>query len=234
MKVGEGQTRCFWLEPTGMVELSLRRFTYGLSKGEEARPGHRVCRAQPLRDDGYRQGCDASVKLGIEIPIRFEKAKPGGFRTIREVPVKDRPKASDRRWPKACSSCGEPFKRGDTRQVNQAEVYVRSDDGEEVAFRGYGDRSMAGALYHAWWREGWISKDAQGNERGYTGPDGICLVAVCPNGMAWEVDGPATGGGGWTRTGDPRKPETLSVTPSIVAGDYHGYLQAGVFTAHIG
>lgn len=66
------------------------------------------------------------------------------------------------------------------------------------------------------------------------GPDGIKLMAALPNGLLWCVDGQATGGGGWTRTGDPRQPETLTCSPSIVAGDYHGFLQGGRFTDDLG
>lgn len=240
MNVGEGRTQCFWLEPTGKVELSLRRFTFGLSKDEEPRSGHRVCTGQPKRADGYRQGCDASVRLGVEVPIRMSKPDEYGYRVMKLPLKKHCPAATDKRWPRACEICGKPFKRGDVRQVNQSEVYIRSDTGAKVAFRGYGDKSMAGALFDMWWRKNYVVIDDQGVERTYVGPDGIALVAVCPNGLSWEVDGPATGGGGWTRTGDPRKPETLSVTPSIVAGKagepttYHGFLTAGWFTDHVG
>lgn len=247
VNVGEGATKCFWLEPTGMVRISLRRFTHGLSTQDgvwepESRQ-HRACPAQSEHTyesgERHRQGCDASVDLGIEVPARTQ-AEPGGYRVLLPVPAKHRPAARDPRWPQVCDACGQPFKWGDIRQVNQAEVYTRGDSGEQVAFRGYGDKSMAGALYDMWWRHDYRVVDVQGVERGYVGPDGIALAAICPNGLAWEVDGPASGGGGWTRTGDPRRPETLSVTPSIVAGKpgapetYHGWLQNGQFSGHVG
>ena len=145
------------------------------------------------------------------------------------------PPHSDMRWPVVCERCGVPFLRDDEWQVNQAQVYHRSDTGEEVVTRGYHERSAAGALLDLWWRHGMKTQDGQG----YVGADGISLGAFCPNGFLWEVDGEASRGGRWTRTGDPRDPETLTVSPSIVAGDYHGFLGSndappGWFSAHIG
>jgi hypothetical protein len=229
------------------VRLSVRRYTNGLStKGgvwEPESKAHRACAAATefVYESGekYLDGCDAAVNLGIEIPLRI-RTEPDGYQVMLEVPRAKRIAVADPRWPEVCAKCGEPFKRGDHRQWNQAEVYVRGDNGEEVAFRGYADKSMAGALYDAWWLHERRVVDAQGVERRYVGPDGIALVAICPNGLAWEVDGPASGGGGWARTGDPRHPETLSVSPSIIAGKpgapgtYHGFLQSGSFTAHVG
>lgn len=247
MNVGEGETVCFWLEQTEMVRLSVRRFTYGLAKRdgvwEEPSRQRRGCpAAEPT--DTYWQGCDASADLGIEVPLRMSAPDEHGHRTMLVVLGAKRIKATDPRWPQVCERCGNPFERSDVRQWNQEEIYIRGDTGERVAFRGYGDKSMAGALYDMWWRKGYQIKCSDGSLRGFTGPDGIALVAICPNGAPWEVDGPSrsngTTGPGWTRTGDPRDPPSLSVQPSIIAGKpgepgtYHGYLQGGRFTAHIG
>lgn len=72
------------------------------------------------------------------------------------------------------------------------------------------------------------------------GPDGIALVVVLPPAKEdtrsnwWHVDGPSRNNGepgpGWTRTGDPRNPPSLSVSPSILTDGYHGFLTAGVLT----
>lgn len=231
MNLGEGETTCFWLEPLGTVRLSLRRFTFAVAPGDVEHADHRDC---PESTSGH----DATVWLDDVLPLKFDD-HDDGYRTMAGVPVKKRPLHTDRRWPQLCDACGQPFRRGDQWQVNQAEQYRRSDTGETVEMRHHPGRDLAGALYDAWWLHNY-TRVVNGESRGFVGPDGIALVAVCPNGFPWEVDGPATGGGGWTRTGDPRQPETLTVSPSIVAGrpgepsTYHGFLRGGVFTPHIG
>jgi hypothetical protein len=225
---------CFWLEPTFMVRLSLRRFTFSVTPGKQESRAHRNCPAD-------KSGHDASVDLGREIPLRVRQEEYGAV--MESVPEDECPPHDDPRWPTVCAACGESFRDDDEWQVNQAEVYVRGDTGERVATRGYGDITLAGALYDAWWLHDRIVRNSQGVERHYVGPDGIALVAICPNGSPWEVDGPSraadgTLGPGWSRTGDPRRPGTLSVTPSIVngtgPGGYHGFLTAGRFTDDLG
>ena len=55
----------------------------------------------------------------------------------------------------------------------------------------------------------------------------------------WPVDAPSSGGGHWTRSGDPRACN-ITASPSIAIGEpgkpgfYHGFLRAGVLTDHIG
>ena len=81
----------------------------------------------------------------------------------------------------------------------------------------------------------------------HRGPDGICLIVKCPNGRDWYVDSEAsncTRKGEphqcWCRHGDPREcrvtvdknGDTCAAgAGSIQAGDYHGFLQAGILTA---
>lgn len=211
---------CFWLERTGRVGISLRRYAR-----DEADP----C---PL-ERGYH---DAATGILWKEKLRLRRWRDGYF-TMRPVPKSRWPGRRDKRWPTHCA-CGYRFKASDTWQVNQAEEHRRSDTRKLVCFRGYGDSSMAGALYDSWWLHDYTVKCSDGSIRGFVGPDGIALVAICPNGAAWNVDGPARDNGvaqpgGWSRTGDPRKPETLTVSPSIIASDYHGFLQAGRFTDSI-
>lgn len=52
----------------------------------------------------------------------------------------------------------------------------------------------------------------------------ICVV--CPNGEKWEIDRKSSNGDGWTVTGDL---PNITCAPSIVAGDYHGWLRSGEF-----
>lgn len=245
MNVGEGGCACFWLEPTGTVRLSIRRFTHGLTTAggawEQPYRQHRACSAEPVTTyesgEKYQGGCDASVDLDIEIPLRW-RSEPGGYQVMLEVPRSKRIAVADPRWPKVCEKCGQSFVRTDVRQWNQAECYIRGDTGEKVAFRGYADKGLAGGLFDAWWLHG-HKRVKGGVTYGFVGPDGIALVAICPNGLAWEVDGPSSNGTGWTRSGDPRTPGTLSATPSIIAGDYHGWLGVngtppGHFSGHLG
>lgn len=103
-----------------------------------------------------------------------------------------------------------------------------------------------GALYDAaWYRHHGF--------KGYTGADGISLVAITPSGYPWTVDGPASNctlpnddrHKCWQRTGDPKHPtgpDPLTVgkvggptcgagAGSIAVPGYHGFLQGGRFTA---
>lgn len=64
-------------------------------------------------------------------------------------------------------------------------------------------------------------------------PDQIVAAVITPDGP-WVIDGPSFDGMAyktcpWTRTGDPRAPASLNVTPSIhFPGRYHGWLRSGV------
>ena len=56
----------------------------------------------------------------------------------------------------------------------------------------------------------------------------ICVV--CPNGAWWEIDRKSSNGDGWLVTGEL---PNITCSPSIVAGNYHGFLRGGEFTAGI-
>lgn len=142
----------------------------------------------------------------------------------------------DPRWPAACA-CGYEFAATDHWQVFTDRLMANADG------RTSGLRDLpVGAMYDALWQT-------------WKGPDGISLMVVCPPAAScrnhWLVDGPARPPDGeekfpaWTRTGDPRAPETLTCSPSIEIGFtrdaagawapsgpcyYHGHLQGGVLT----
>lgn len=218
MNVGEGETACYWLEANGLARIGLRRFTYAPIDGED-RPDRVACPAGG--------GHDGDALTEIEMRTRFETLADG-VQVLAALADDELPDRRSSAWPRRCQKCDERFPRGAVWQAYQAQGYVRADTGETVWTRHVRGTDFAGALVdEAWWLATWPFANA-------IGPDGIGLVAVCPNGLEWRVDGEAIDGGRWTRTGDPRQPATLTVTPSIVAGDYHGYLQAGRFTAHIG
>lgn len=123
-------------------------------------------------------------------------------------------------WPTACEVCGYAFRPEDEWQVNQEAIYKRPDTGEEWPQKAL----PVGAMFDAFWMP-------------TKGPDGIALAVVLPppapdsRGHVWFPDHPSSSGGAWTRTGDPKAvPPTVDCNPSILTGDYHGYLRLGVLT----
>lgn len=119
----------------------------------------------------------------------------------------------DPRWPSKCDHCGAAFAEGDAWQVFHEEVFVRAD-GEPGDFF---IRSLPpGAMYDATWLHG----NAE-----MCGPDGRALILQLPDGRPWHIDGSATNGPGWTRTGDAPR---ITARPSILTPGYHGWLTDGV------
>lgn len=56
------------------------------------------------------------------------------------------------------------------------------------------------------------------------------IAVVCPNGCEWEIDRWSSNGDGWTVTGDL---PNITCSPSIICGDYHGFLRGGEFTGNL-
>ncbi|MCX6024625.1 MAG: hypothetical protein NTZ05_23415 [Chloroflexi bacterium] len=54
------------------------------------------------------------------------------------------------------------------------------------------------------------------------------LTVRLPNRWDWDMDGPMSNGPGWERAGDPPH---ITAAPSIVAGDWHGWLRGGELIA---
>jgi hypothetical protein len=203
-------TQTYWLEPTNRIELGLRRYSSANSAGF-------TCNA------GYHS---ALVKIG-HAPAVFREEHGRRTLAMRQATPNDDP-----RWPTHCS-CGYAFTDDDHWQGEWSELlYRRSDSGEETTLRD----APPGASWDAWWMP-----------FAGRGPDGIHLMVRCPNGRDWHVDGEAsncTRKGQphecWVRHGDPRlaaitvdkNGDTCAAgAGSIQAGDYHGFLQAGVLTA---
>lgn len=134
----------------------------------------------------------------------------------------------DPRWPALCP-CGYAFTDEDRWQVWYEPIYVAAVTGAEWQLRSL----PPGALFDATWLP-----DT------YRGEDGIALAVLCPPAGEWNTwfaDGPASSGGHWQRTGNPRQPETLSISPSIsirapgTPGHYHSFLgSGGVPLGHLG
>jgi hypothetical protein len=206
---------CYWLEALDRAALYMRRYV---------RDGHGQCPGGHGYHDAAQYIGRMAVKRDEDDPkyVGYESypaARP-------DVPARD-----DSRWPRVCAAgCGYAFTESDEWQLLQRRLYAPIGSTDLRPLEDWGP----GALYDArWYPDAW------------RGPDGIALVARCPNGMDWPVDGEATGGGRWRRTGNPREPATLTITPSIAIGTpgepgyYHGFLghggaPPGTFTAHIG
>jgi len=126
----------------------------------------------------------------------------------------DPPPHDDPRWPTACC-CGEPFRDDDQWQRFPESIFRRVDTGEEMALR----EAPPGAMWDATW---YPSK----------GPDGRALMLRVIGEWDWFIDGPASNGPGWTRSGEPPR---ITARPSIGVPSregkgwrYHGFLTDGV------
>lgn len=144
--------------------------------------------------------CRTEVPVG-RAPALWDE-KEDGYRFHRSPDLE--PWLLDYRWPTHCT-CGYEFVDSDARQMNHELIYVGLD-GREYEMH----RMPIGAMFE----NGWDRK----------GPDGKSMTVVLPPGRPydfWNIDGRATGGGYWTRTGAP---PDLTVIPSIKSGAYHGFL----------
>jgi hypothetical protein len=131
----------------------------------------------------------------------------------------------DPRWPTECE-CGYKFTSTDSRTTTCHTIYRNAETGEEYLLRD----APAGAMWYADWMLGGIPPERVGPGT-FRGPDGHCLMVQLPDGHEWCVDGPATNGPGWERTGTP---PNVTAMPSIGRLDksggwiYHGWLRNGV------
>lgn len=212
-------TQTYWLEPTDQVAVGLRR--YSSSTGLT-----HTCAG------GYHQ---ALVYTGTP---KAEYDESDGYRHLAARPAVAH---DDPSWPTECAQgCGYRFVEDDHWQSWQELLYRRSDTGElrvlhSTAGAPFAPSAEPGAMWNAWWMP--FSR----------GIDGIILMVRCPNGHDWNVDSEAsncTRKGEphqcWVRHGDPRgcqvtvdkNGDTCAAgAGSILAGDYHGFLQAGILTA---
>lgn len=78
----------------------------------------------------------------------------------------------------------------------------------------YLDRDLGNDFLSVHYRQDWLGKRPP-------------IELVCPNGDLWCIDRKSSNGDGWRVTGEW---PNITCEPSIVAGDYHGYLRNGEFT----
>lgn len=146
---------------------------------------------------GPMGGHDASVPFG-EHPARIDaNGCLSGYGDL--APAHDDP-----RWPTRCEQCACELTFSTEWQVFQELIYRRADTGAEHTLRD----APPGAMYIADWFDGHLC---------------VCLP---PGGGLdyWDVDGPAKGGGSWTRSGEP---PLVTARPSILTPRYHGFLTNG-------
>lgn len=207
---------CFWVERTDHAQRSLRRWIS--TTGVDAT-------IVPHCADPGSWYHSASVYIG-DAPLELHDE------AIAAVDIT--PYIADPRWPNVCERCGwamPTITRWDTvsrfdgsvnLQVNQEPIYRRASDGSEWPMQGL----PAGAMFDCYWHhDHWV------------GVDGISLMIVTPysgndnRAAMWIPDGMANNAPGvipaWQRVGDPRNPPSLTITPSIQTGTYHGWLRAG-------
>lgn len=200
--------KCFFLEPTDQVQLSLRRYT---------EPG---CHGPGNRMDGH----EAIVVLG-DAPVLWGAQGDGRtFLGIRpEVVAGDDP-----RWPAKCDFCahcfvGFPFHA----QLNQDLYYRRTDTGERMLL----DDAPVGAQWYAdYYPERWRGPDGHSLVCRVPGKhDWIvdCVASNCtkPDDAEHRC---------WVRHGIPpnvtadKDGNTCSAgAGSILVPGWHGYLRAG-------
>lgn len=214
-------TPTFWIECTDLVRVSLRRFTFSEHDGLIS-PDRQNC---PASGHGH----DASQQLLAEAPARefIDVDKQGHYSVLNMT--RDNPS-----WPKVCERCGLPFNDDAIWQTNADPLYRGAPDGQLYTLRS--------APIGAMWDATWFDKAPY-----YTGPDGIALVVRLPNHHDWMIDARASNctmpddnvHKCWIRHGDPRtQPVTVDKNGvtcaagagSILAGDYHGFLQNGILT----
>lgn len=227
---------CFWLEPTDRAQVGLRRYV-----SADGAP----CPLMPGKYS-YHQALLILGETGL-VPYPDRDAIPPGQRSHYYelqgggfgVPDFTWPAHDDPRWPAACvcgyefapCACdGIPCREGAPAAAYQdwhEALYRHADTGELITLRDAPD----GAMWDAYWY-------------GCKGPDGRSLVAKCPGGHDWMIDGRASNctmpddseHRCWVRHGEP---PVITVDKngltcqagagSIQAGDYHGFLRNGVF-----
>lgn len=194
---------CFLIEPTDRFRVYLRRY-----RGSAEGP----C---PAGKGWYH---NASVFIALEQHTQAEH--PGSGDHPEKIPH------DDARWPVKCDRCDYAFVPEDNWQMFYERMWRTADGREFTLVEKYSmhlDAQALGAPPGAMWRATWM-------EPFETGPDGHSYVVRTPGGD-WHIDGPATGGGKWTRTGVAPK---LTARPSILCGKredgswtYHGFLTDG-------
>lgn len=216
----------FWMEKTALVRVSLRRFTFHATPES---PNQDLAENCPKSGHGHDASRVIEAAEEMTPASKWIRLLPDNCYEV--IPAE----RDDPRWPVVCDACGAPFPEFAQWQTNAYPLYRGAPDGQL-----YTTRDMPpGAMYDADW--------LHGKWRWWMGDDGISLVVVLPNRHEWMPDSRASNctmpdddaHRCWVRHGDPRLAK-LTVDKggvtcaagagSILAGDYHGFLQNGVLT----
>lgn len=202
--------KCFLLEPTGRVQVKLRRYRNTSADPETHCPFN--------GNDGYH---DASMVIGEEP----EELSEEGYIQNGLKPVPH----DDPRWPTQCQ-CGYAFQESDEWQRFVEEIYQRADTGEEMVIRD----APAGAM----WYTPWLDKFQvpQGKHcLAVKTPGGEWIVDSQASNCSMKDDVKQEKHHCWILHGDPPNvtadkqggPTCSAGAGSIQCGSYHGFLRNG-------
>jgi hypothetical protein len=196
--------KCFFLEPTEKVAVSLRR--YSSSGG---------C---PANNGNYHN----AQNFITEEPIERDK---NGYVNNGTKPTPDH---DDPKWPGTCT-CGYAFQESDHWQRFIDEVYKRTDTGEETTLRDV----PPGAMWHAWWADKFQVPQSEHNLVVKT-PGGEWQIDSQSSNCTMPDDRRQERHHCWIRHGDipnitvDKNGMTCGAgAGSIQCGNYHGFLRNG-------
>ncbi len=202
--------RCFLLEPTERVRVSLRRYS------RECAPD--CCSASP----GKYSYHTAKNPIGDESEERDMK----GYicNGLKPAPAHDDP-----RWPRLCA-CGYQFQEEDSWQRFIEEVYRRADTGEEMTLHD----TPAGAMWYYPYGDRFQVPQDEHNLVVKT-PGGDWQIDSQANNCGMSDDGRQEKHHCWIRHGIPPDvtvdkeggPTCSAGAGSIQYGSYHGFLRNG-------
>lgn len=201
--------RCFLLEPSGKVQVKLRRYTN--------KDDRKTC---PTGYAGYH---NASTPLG-------EEAAEWNARGYISNGIRPRESRDDPRWPNACS-CGYQFQEDDEWDRFVEQIYRRGDTGEEFARRDI----PAGGMWFDPWCDEFFQPQSEhcltvmtpgGGEWQVDGPASNCTMLEDRRQEKHHC---------WLRHGippditvDKAGGQTCNAgAGSIQCGNYHGFLRNG-------
>lgn len=194
------KTLCYWLEPTELVQLNLRRYVTGKTGG--------YC---PVSGMEYH---NAVVSIGT--------ALKSDHPCVSNIHKFDR---TDPRWPSHCG-CGYKFRDCEIWQFHPKDLWKRADTGELVTQ----DTAAPGGMLHASWYTDFDDDDLSCYRNGPDKVCLLVKlpndVWFCADGPATNANG-IMPNSKWTRTGTIPK---VTVSPSINHPTWHGWLKNGILS----